>query len=148
MIAETYLVRSLWWCHFQIHDETMGFLAKERHTFKWVKIFKNGPSKICIYKIWSDIVRPHLFTSLLFFSTNFTWFILEYLDPNVLDNLWIYDKKTTNLWQIWKKTCLFFDLLRSRKCCFFHKKKRNRVKKASLCLKCVFLLLSSDVLIY
>ena len=36
---------------------------------KWVKVFKNEPSKIC--------GRQPL--------RNFTWFILEYLDPNNVD---------------------------------------------------------------
>ena len=36
----------------------------EKH--KWVKVFKNGPSKICGRQPLKD----------------FTWSILEYLDPN------------------------------------------------------------------
>ena len=45
---------------------------------KWVKVFKNGPSKIC--------GRQPL--------KKFTWSILEYLDPNVcLVHLRLSDKK-------------------------------------------------------
>ena len=49
---------------------------------KWVKVFKNGPSKICgrqLLKIWSDMV---CLSKSKLSPTNFTWSILEYLDPN------------------------------------------------------------------
>ena len=54
----------------------------------WVKIFKNGPGKICERQPlknlkWCALLRQAL--SLQVFqrlsSTNFTWSILEYLDP-------------------------------------------------------------------
>ena len=43
---------------------------------KWVKVFKNGPSKI--------YGRQTL--------KNFTWSILEYLDPNDLYNFMIHEQ--------------------------------------------------------
>ena len=41
--------------------------SKKYIKYKWVQVFKNGPRKICR-------IQP---------LKNFTWFILEYLDPNV-----------------------------------------------------------------
>ena len=54
----------------------------------WLKVFKNGPSKICGRQLLKNLKWYGLLTqniSLQNFnmpsSRNFTWFILEYLDP-------------------------------------------------------------------
>ena len=46
----------------------------------WDKIFKNGPSKICGRQPLKNLKGHGL---LKLSSTNFTWSILEYLDPYV-----------------------------------------------------------------
>ena len=57
----------------------------------WVKVFKNGSSKIRKrrplrnlkqYGLLRQIMSLQIFKRLS--STNFTWFILEYLDPYLL----------------------------------------------------------------
>ena len=67
--------------HFHIHKKLeqliktfeceklllLKLLQNTRSTIKWIKVFKNGRSKI--FKRLS--------------STNFTWSFLEYLDPNI-----------------------------------------------------------------
>ena len=57
----------------------------------WIKVFKNKPNETCPrqpLKTWSDMVclsRPyHLKLFKRLFSTNFTWSILEHLDPSYM----------------------------------------------------------------
>ena len=58
--------------------------------FNWVRVFRNGPSKISGRQPFKNLKwygLPRQTISLQMFkrlsSTNFTWSILEYLDPNV-----------------------------------------------------------------
>ena len=58
---------------------------------KWVKVFKNGASKICGREPFKNLKRCGLSKQIISIqifwrlsSTNLTWSILEYLDPNVL----------------------------------------------------------------
>ena len=51
---------------------------------KWVKVFKNGPSKIC--------GRQPL--------KNFTWFIIEYLDPKLAANVARFSKCVSPFWDV------------------------------------------------
>ena len=58
---------------------------------KWVKVFKNGPSKICArqpFKKFEVISAKADHITTKFLKTvfqNFTWSILEYLDSNAFD---------------------------------------------------------------
>ena len=50
----------------------------------WVKVFKNGPSKVCGRQPWKNLKRcgrPLQIFHFIWSSTNFTWFIFEHLDP-------------------------------------------------------------------
>ena len=50
----------------------------------WVKVFKNGPSKVCGRQPWKNLKRcgrPLQILHFIWSSTNFTWFIFEHLDP-------------------------------------------------------------------
>ena len=71
------------------HQEAFKKKAVTWH--KWDKVFKNEPSKICSkrplknlkgYGLHKQTMSLQIFYRLS--STNFTWFILEYFDPNVL----------------------------------------------------------------
>ena len=60
-----------------------------RKSTKWVKVSKNGSSKICGWQSlkilkWYGLLREtiSLQTFLRLCSTDFTWFTLEYLDRN------------------------------------------------------------------
>ena len=53
-------------------------------SYIWLKAFKNGPSKICGRQPLKDLKRKQTISLQIFqrmSSKNFTWFILEYLDP-------------------------------------------------------------------
>ena len=51
---------------------------------KWVKVLKNGPSKICGSQPLKNLKRCPLPKQTRLSSSNFTWSILEYLDPNII----------------------------------------------------------------
>ena len=92
--------RSLFWClHCELRAYFMQYSGstqkeKNRKALKhviiliiWIKVFKNGSSKICGRQPLKNLkwygllrVRPP--------TTNFTWPILEYLDPYVVS--WDY----------------------------------------------------------
>ena len=57
----------------EVRMHKLHFASEIRVRNKWVKVFKNGPSKIC--------GRQPL--------QNFTWSILEYLDPDVTPLLYL-----------------------------------------------------------
>ena len=82
--------------------------------FMWVKVFKNGPSKICRrqpvkYLKWYGLSRPYHFKYFKGCSTNFTLSIREYLDSFV--NGRKYELGTSDVfWLFWKVLQLSINL--------------------------------------
>ena len=68
-------------------------ILKENNIYKWVKVFKNGPRKICGRQPLKNVKGYGLLQAVplqnfkRLYSANFTWSILEYLDPNDLMNI-------------------------------------------------------------
>ena len=68
---------------YLIGDQLFHVLENKLYRIIWVKVFKNRPSKICG---WQPL-------------KNFTWSILEYLDPSTESS--VYSEKTNSTGNFW-----------------------------------------------
>ena len=77
------------WLRICIYSKNLLRSFQRSYVFIWVKVIKNGPSKICgrqplknlkLYDLLRQIISKTSSVSKIS-SKNFTWSILEYLDP-------------------------------------------------------------------